>query len=218
MFSALNFFQTWQSNEGIIWSERGNRAFYWATFGKTSPSIETFRSYDTNERQPPRESLSSRGVILSDSFEAAPEDERSKEYVTDGEFALLSQRDFSNWKRDVALEDVQGGDWLEISVDGYFTDEQKKWNRDHCTQFVMELKDADGKGKRWRSMNVACHIGNQDGSIWHTGTPGMWDRASFFMHVPANAKPDWRLSFFVWNTSGQMIHLDNLRVEHFVKD
>ena len=211
LFGGLNIFQTWQSNEGIIWSERANRPFYWATFGKTASSLESFRSYDTNAKQP-RKKLTSDSTLLFEDFEQYTGSGRSTERVFEGEASLLSTTYDSEWQREIDLSEVKGNSWLRISVMAYFQPDQVPVHRDHCTQFVTEFYDASGKRRRYRSMAITSHIGNETGSIWTTGEPGEWGEAMFYYQLPGKLD-GWTMKAFVRNTHGQRVCLDDVRID-----
>ncbi|MEL7121543.1 MAG: hypothetical protein AAFO07_19000 [Bacteroidota bacterium] len=68
-FSWHNLFQTWQMREGIIWSERGNQAFYTATFGQSKGSWKSLVAFDINESQPDTNRLELIEVIAQEDFE-----------------------------------------------------------------------------------------------------------------------------------------------------
>ena len=212
-FTALNVFQTWQSNEGIIWTERGNRAFYWATFGKTSSSLKSFRAYDTSANQPNEEDVEYVTTLFFDDFESLEGQERSG-HAFSGTASLLSKSYDSEWYEEFNLTQVEGRDWLRISIMAYFAPEQIPDHRDHCTQFVIELYDANGQRRRYRSMAITSHLGNQEGSIWTKGEPGIWDEAMFYFRLPGDLR-GWKLKAFLRNTHGQEVNVDDVRIDRY---
>ena len=50
-FVGLNIFQTWQTQQGIFWSERGNWAFYKESFGQTTGSERALSAFESAEVQ-----------------------------------------------------------------------------------------------------------------------------------------------------------------------
>ena len=211
LFGALNVFQTWQSNEGIIWSERANRPFFWATLGKTKSTLASFRAYDTNARQPRNDMTPDRTLLFED-FERYEGAERSTARAFEGAASLLSTTYNSDWQRQIDLSELEGNSWLRISVMAYFEPDQIPAHRDHCTQFVTEFYDDSGKRRRYRSMAVTSHIGNETGSIWTTGQPGIWDEAMFYFQLPENPE-GWMMKTFVRNTHEQAVYLDHVRID-----
>ena len=215
-FGWLNIFQTWQSNEGIIWSERANKPFYFATFGKTSSSKKSFRAYDTNAAQPDTSDIEYKATLLLENFESYRGPDLSQDNAFSGTGSLMSRNYDSDWSAELELNQAQEHDWIRISVQAYFEPDQVPAHRDHCTQFVIELYDETGSRRRYRSMTVTTHIGNEDGSIWSIGKPGMWDEAMFYFRLPGKLD-GWRLKAYVRNTNGQEVYIDDVRIDRYVE-
>lgn len=215
-FAWLNLFQTWQMKKGVIWSERGNAAFYLETFGTLQPTWHSMVAFDTKERQPrDTTTLQAAGLLFREGFESAGLPHRSAEQVFQGQGALLPPDGDYTLSDQIALDTAQPGDWLRISLRAYMPAADRIWNRDRGIILFAELRNADGRRKKRRLMRPTSYIGNSGYSIWQAGTPDQWGEAAFFFRLPRGFKPAWQLRLYLRNPARQQVYLDEVRVERY---
>lgn len=215
-FGALNLFQMWQVTEGILYTERANKAFYLETFGDTAPSEGALKAYDSGECQPDPDKLTKVGVLVEEDFEdstrwSATSVQRS------GRFSYQQDESFGEWAYTDELRDIAPGDWLRIGVHAFMRHEDHVTDRDRCLQLVVELYTTAGQRRKWTSIKPSTQIGNSTHSIWHMGETGKWDEASFFVRIPSRARRDWKMKVFFWNPNGQRLYLDDFFIDHYRK-
>jgi hypothetical protein len=217
LFAVLNLFQTWQMKEGLIWTERGNHAFYWETFGRTQSSLNALRAFDSKVMQPDSSSISFEKNILIEHFEDPTDYTLSEEYFFNGSHSLLPEGDTTWIKRGHPLPDDIDGGWLGFSSQVFVRPEDKIWNRDQCMHMAVEIFNEQRRKRKGGHIFLSPYIGNQDFSIWTTGKVNQWGQASFFMKMPHIVREGWTMDIYLINPYGQKIFLDELRVEHFEK-
>lgn len=216
-FTVLNLFQTWQMKEGVIWTERGNPAFYWETFGRLKPSLNSLRAYDAKVWQPDSSDIQWKKTLTRENFEDGTKFQLSKEHRFSGQTALFSQSDTIWINKGFPLAENISGDWLGFSIQAHFRPEDQVFNRDHCMYLMVKLYDEKGRRRKGVHIIPAAHIGNTDFNIWTTGRPNQWGKASFFMKMPGRLRQGWTLDLFLINPYGQKIYLDDFRVDHYAK-
>lgn len=217
VFTALNLFQTWQMRKGIIWSERGSLPFYWETFGATGPSLEALRAYDSHTFQPDSSRLRLIDTIYANPFEDTTAFQLTEELAYSGRYALFNTTDQALATVTFTLgdHDIQAGDWMYLEVKAYRKAEDMIWARDQLENLVLEVRDEKDKVRRWTSIKIASHIGNENANIWHVGTPGQWGTAAYFVRIPRTAAPDWRIRAFIWNEPLNRLYLDDMVLLHY---
>jgi hypothetical protein len=214
-FTWLNLFQTWQMKEGIIWSERGNQAFYFETFGALKPHRNALLAYDLHERQPDSTKLQRIGTLWSEGFEHDRLPGISSEIVRAGEKALFIPSGELVLEGNIPLEGVSSGDWLRVRLDAYVRGHERIWNRDWCAGLVLIFQDEQGKRRKYRRFKISPYIGNESGSIWHTGETDQWADIHFFIQVPRRLQPGWSLKAYLLNDYEQKLFVDELRIDHY---
>jgi hypothetical protein len=215
-FTGLNLFQTWQMKKGVIWSERGNAAFYLETFGSLQPTWHSMVAFDTKERQPPdTAALLPAELLFREGFESPDLSYRSTRQVFQGQGALLPPDGDYTLTDQLALDNAKVGDWLRISLHAYIPTADRIWNRDLGILLFAELQNTDGRRRKRRLMRPTSYIGNSDYSIWHAGTPGQWGEAAFFFRLPRRFEPGWHLRLYLRNPAGQRVYLDEVRVRRY---
>ena len=214
-FTWLNLLQTWQMKEGIIWSERGNSAFYLETFGALKPNRHALLAYDLRELQPDSNKLQRMQEVWHEGFESFDLPGLSSEIVRTGEKALLIPPGDLVLHESIPLENVVPKAWLRVSLDAYVRGQDRIWNRDLCASLVIIFLDEHGKGQKYRYFKISSHIGNESGSIWHAGESDQWATTSFFTRVPHNWKPGWSLKVYLANEFEQKLFIDDLRIEYY---
>ena len=77
----------------------------------------------------------------------------------------------------------------------------------------MVITDSEGQILRYRTITITSKIGNPDNILWSGGKAGEWGEAAFFVRVPAEYGPGSQVKIYVWNSQGQKLWLDDLRLE-----
>lgn len=216
VFGALNLFQTWQMREGIIWTERGNHAFYWETFGRLHPTLNSLRSYDTKSFQPDSSDIRLVENVLTEGFEDSLRYTVSPDLKYQGDFSLFPAKDTIWLRKGVGLsEEAKKASWLGIGIQAYMREADKIWNRDLCMRLVVWLRDENGRVRKESYIVPSAHIGNKDYSIWTTGEVNRWGKASFFVRIPAALRKNGTFDIFLVNTHAQELYLDELKIKAY---
>lgn len=215
-FTWLNMFQTWQMKEGIIWSERSNKAFFWETFGTLTPSLNSLRSYECAAFQPQETDLSLKEVLLEENFEDTSRFVTATDFKRSGEYSLYDAQEFPFITDTIPLNGMSGGDWIKAGVHAFIQGKDHTYNRDLSALITIELYDESGNRYRERRLRISPFIGNDDYSIWSAGEYGRWGEASFYLKLPSKTNDQWKMLVKIYNPHGQLINLDDFYVEHYV--
>jgi hypothetical protein len=200
----------------VIWTERHNAAFYWESFATLKSSKNALRAYDSGSLQPDNEDIELVAMLAKEGFEDATQaygPAMTAAHVAEGEYAYLSSQDSCVLVEGQSLKEASGGQWLKAGLKGYMDPESVPGNRDYTAKLVVELYDENGKRKRFRSIQISPHLGNNSGSIWTSGYPGVWGEASFFIKLPNKVKNGWTAKVYVNNWPKQLVYLDDFKLE-----
>ncbi len=212
LFSGINLFQTWQMNEGIIWTERHNQAFFFASFGATRPSLELLRAYDSRQIQPDSLQLQLRDTLIAESFKS----DKWKTVAKDT-FGRTSVLDISSDSTEL-IEHFplsQGMKYIGISLLGYAPGSNRIWNRDLAADLMVKIVRPNGKTRVWAAIKPASHIGNPDFNIWSAGAVDQWGPAGFFIKVPRSLPEGAYLRIYTINRARQVFYVDDLVVKAY---
>lgn len=215
-FAGLNLFQTWQQSAGLLYSENGNKAFYMEMFGRTQSSLNALRAYDSKQLQPDEEDLTLVDTLLWNAFEDTSRFQQTDTLSISGNHSLLVEAE-TPFVEIIPVGTIQRGDWLEAGVHGYIKPEDRIWNRQLMPWLVVHILDRDGKGKKWSGINIGAHIGKVNYSIWNAGQPGIWNKASFYVKMPKDIQPDWKIKLYIWNPNGQKMYVDDIYLNLYRK-
>jgi hypothetical protein len=213
-FGSLNLFQTWQQSQGITYSERHNRAFYLASFGKTTPTINSLKAYDSGQLQPDTTQLVKVDRLYFNGFEDTTHVHTTTQEYYSGSRALydLSVNQFAS---DVTLAGVKAHDWIEVGVHAKIDLNNSPNSREESAHLIVELYDKNNLQKKWTQIPIAAQIGNENYNIWSAGRAGIWGKASFFIKLPGSVYPNGRARISLYNPHAQHIYLDDLYVDHY---
>lgn len=209
----LNFFQLWQFDRGILWSEDNNLAYYRASFGKTSVDANDLAAYDLNLLQPNPFKLkrkqilayhnfedSSQYVALSDSVVFAGKYAQRVDSTNQYSTELLLQLDQTN---------IKGGDWLRANLWALTT-------ASPATIYDMSMIafsfDYQWHTLYWLGVRVENKISNPDRNLWGN-LADRWGEISVFVPVPRDLPPGTKLKVHVWNPTQHTLFLDELSIE-----
>ena len=214
-FTGLNLFQTWQQKQGIIWTERGNWAFYYETFGRLQSSRNALRAFDTKVLQPDSTTLSLVETLASEGFEDFSQPFRDSALAYKGTYSLLTIPERVTLMDHAYLSGVQPHDWLRVGIHAYMNRQDKIWDRDRCAMLFLELYDENNRKRETIYLRISPHIGNANNSIWSTGEPDRWGEAAFFIRMPRRVNSNWHFKIYIENPFKQQLYLDELRVEQY---
>ena len=214
LFTMLNMFQTWQQNTGLIWTERGNYAFYLASFGMTRPTLKSLRAFDSGQVQPDSSKLSFVKTIASDGFESNPKIPVDSTISRSDKYSLLETENFSSWKSEITLADAKGGDWLRPRIFAYMKHEDQIWDRQNSPDLIVEIYDDNKNVIKWTSLKLSPHITKKGNySIWFVGDPAIWGEAAYFIQLPKKINPNWTLKAYIWNQKNKKLYLDDFSID-----
>lgn len=212
--TLLNLFQTWQFNNGLIWTEDSSFAFYRTMLFRTKMDDKALIVYDSGQLQPDTSDIRFVKVLGEQPFN----DSVSQEYVTDvknsGKFAFKVTNGFTP---SVSISAKESGlaksDYLNVSCWAYCLERQPEYY--HRAVLVAEFKHHE-KTIAWRTVRLVNYIGNQNYSFWHSGVPNQSNVVSFFVRPPYNFSPDEdTVNLFVWNPTNTPIIIDDIRMEQW---
>lgn len=211
-FIFLNLFQTWQFNEGWIWTEDSNWAYYKAIFLKTSSSYEAHVAYDCGETQPDTTKLQQIKILQTLTFDDTTANSVNYNINDTTEKAISIKSGFSPTIHFTA-DNIEAApqDYFKISCRVYCPELEY----DHYKQAILTTEfKRNGKSMRWRSVRLQTKIGNSTHKIMDIGEAHQWQEVWFFVKIPKcfKTKSD-ELNVMVWNLSETPIYIDNLQVE-----
>ena len=204
----LNQLHTWQVSQGMMLSENGNPAYYWALFGKTKMTERMLIAADTGVPQPDKSQLDSIKLLYE---YVAPVD--TSTILSEQPFVVLPA--YSDKKLEGAVQnpDVESGDYIRVSVEAL----SKGWNSDRWNMATITAYIAkDGKPTKWVWNRINNKLGNPTWNLWGT-TPDVWGEAWFFFKVPRNYVPTDELHVFVENKGHVDVHIHGFKLEHWRK-
>ncbi len=208
-FVGLNIFQTWQTQQGIFWSERGNWAFYKESFGQTNGSERALSAFECGEVQPPNALEKSKALVV-----LIPNTADTNNIQMGGRLAHPCKGEFH---QTISISNDTSrlipGDWLRVSVAGFVPAGQPARSIDDIAKLVVDFSSSEGKVLKYRAINIGTHLGNPQYILWKTRGTGEWGEASFFVQVPMGFAAGGRLKAYIWNPKGQEIFMGDLKVE-----
>lgn len=216
-FASLNLFQTWQSNEGLIWSERHNAAFYYQTFGQTEGTFQSLIAYENGLMQPDTTTLRALSLLAYEGFENADRFPHAAPQTFRGARAFELHPDVERMAltSTVNLGELPPKAWLKASIHGFMPSGDRLWYRDRVAELFVDIMDEQGNSRSRNAIKISCQIGNPSYSIWTTGESDTWGKAFFFVRLPRRAGPNWKVQAWVQNNYGQRLFLDEFQLEAY---
>lgn len=213
---ALNVFQTIQSKEGILLSEKMNRTYYWEIFGRLEIDLNAVKEYDSNENQPEEHAVVFRNNIFFEDFEDSTSIHYNNENVYSGKFSYLVSNEFPDIKFEGRLKrlELKEGEYISASIYAYRYIDDFVSSQYELENLVVEFIDEVGKTRRWRGISISRYIQNNN-SIFHTGKANTWGQAQFYVQVPSGATDEWLLRVSIRNLSNKKLYLDDLRIDRY---
>jgi hypothetical protein len=213
---ALNFFQIWQLRHGVLDASRMTRAYYFATFGKTSVTDEqkklliiqrpsTSREYFTDEAG---YSHREAGLLGFEDWQPEKGDRRmhyDSLVVLSGRYSFrldshwVYTPGFDHKFREVVQSDYA---WIRASVNVYPTADIK-------TNDALLVVTFDHGGRYYKYRGVRMSEPEFDVK------PGQWNRITMDYITPEVRSKRDGISIYVWYQGKDPLYVDNLKVEVF---
>jgi hypothetical protein len=215
LFAALNIFQTWQTEHGVIQTPFESRAHYWAVFGETTHSKRALVIKDVNEDQPTEPLIFVRKITGND-MEDSTSASFQRKIKHSGNFAIRMDND--EYATLIvtdhnSMQDARPGDWVRFSIWGYTASESKMTDIMSQANLVGILLGSKDEFLKYRQVPIANKIGNPEGSIYSAGDTDIWGEASYFVRLPDDFPKDGSIRVYVWNPGKEKIYVDDLSVE-----
>jgi len=213
-FAGANIFETYQNYKCILWTEDGNRTFYFAAFGKTRLSKSDLIVYDTDESQPGDEHVSFDHLLFYSDMMDSSYKEQWSDTIRSGKRTYLLTRD-KQYGPSFAISAVNGhfspGDWINIS--SWCMNPRWGCSFYNQSEIVTEFIKARTGHQLIKSKNIRIQnkLKNKEMITW-SFTMCAWDSVSYFTRVPENMGNDDSLKVYFWNHGGPPILIDDFRV------
>lgn len=209
---ALNIFQAWQFNEGLLWSEMGNRRFFFETLGKTTLSSNDLLYFDGAPGQP-ADTAQLRFVknLYFNDFEDSTSASYTRADRHAGQFGFRFNQ-AQQFSPGLAVEPVgpelKPGRWIKVSI----------WcMRQHAGIDLYSMSSLvtyiGQKGKELFYCGVRLdNKPGAEGNLW-SGKQNVWTQVVYFVPVPERITAEDLLKVYVWNPTPNEIFIDDLRVD-----
>lgn len=213
-FTLLNLFQTWQTGQLILWSERANAAYYAAIFGKITTTQAAYLALESSQQQPDETQIRKVKTLFFNEISDSTEEYHRQRFSHSPPYSYRCTNEFcftGAVQTDTA--DLRPGDWLRASVHAFVRPDERERRLDYLARLAVEINGPDGTRCGYGSISVSSKIGNPQHLFWHSGGVGEWGEAAFFVRVPADYQPGGNVKAYVWNGRGQKLYLDDLLLE-----
>lgn len=210
--AAINLSQTWQFNEGMVWSELGTRRFYFSSLGKTKLDANDLLYFDGAPQQPSDTAqLKLVKVLYFNDFEDSTGVQFARAERHSGQVGARVNR-AQEFSPGMALEPVgpelKPNQWLKVSV--WYLQKHEGIDFYKTSSLVTYLSR---KGEKLDYYSI--RLGNKPspkGDLWSSHA-GVWNQISYYVPVSKNIQADDRLQVYVWSPQDNDIFVDDLRVE-----
>jgi len=212
--TALNLFQTWQTERLILWTERANAAYYAAVFGKTAVTRAAYIALESGQAQPDEARISKVKTLFFNEIADSTEEYHRVRVSHSPPYSFRCTNEFCfTGTVPTDTTDLRPGDWLRVSVWAFMRPDERERRLDYLARLALEINGPDGERVGYGSISVTSKIGNPQHLYWHGGTTGEWGEAAFFLKIPETYRSGGNLKAYVWNGRGQKLYLDDLRLE-----
>lgn len=185
---ALNLFQTWQMQQGILKQDGMNAAFYRAAFGRIIPDRSLNRLLDLPET-PPEPPLTRDALATMIASADQPG------ILWEGPHAgwSVKGKDAFSPTIDLTLSDslarALSGRWISVSTQVFLRSADAPY-----TQAARLVFDVQGEGREayWHGLHLQRVV-----------EPGMWWPASYEVKLPNDLRAGDRLLAYVWSQTGR---------------
>ena len=199
---TLNLFQHWQYQRSIIHPEEMNKHYYFAVFGKTSPSMADYAQLDDVRGLPRAERYYQPRFLGKLDFEQASPDATNSLSAEQGFYSRQSYKATSAQPYGPAVQVPLGpaglhpGDYVRASC-RVFSD-WGAWG----DKLVLSI-DRDGKSIAWHGVRL-----QNPGSLNRS-----WNLVDFDAPIPPDALPTDVLKVYVLSENGSTCFIDELTAE-----
>ncbi|GLR17213.1 hypothetical protein [Portibacter lacus] len=220
LFIGLNLLQSWQFRQGILWTARSSKAFYWEVFGQLSPDRNSLRAFDSQEFQPDLEHLRLIKTLYLNDFEQEQYKNASNKYAKSGNQSLLVNQEFPDTLRvfNLGEEGIKPEDYIYLSVQAYRERKMDVKDRDGLESLVLRIYDENRKEVKWTNIKIASHIDNEENKIGSFHGIEKWDEAGFFIKIPNEANDSWSIDALIWNPNQYEMYIDDFQLKQYRKN
>jgi hypothetical protein len=209
--ALLNLSQAWQFDNGLLWTEMGNRRFFFSSMFKTELDENDLLYFDGAAQQPDTSKLELVKNLFSNGFE----DSTGVNYISAaphaGKFSFLvnQSKEFSpDFSMQPLDPEIKPGRWLKVSV--WCKQTHEGINFYEMGTLVTYIGQ---KGEKLDYTSI--RLGNKpsvDGSIWYS-RPNVWSQVTYFVPIPKKILNEDLIKVYVWNPIPKDLFVDDLRVD-----
>ncbi|MEM7571586.1 MAG: hypothetical protein AAF433_01745 [Bacteroidota bacterium] len=205
-FVGLNLFQHEQHQRGILWTESANTPYYWEVFGQLEHSERSMYAFFSDTRPAKAREMIDGEVVFTEDFETYSSDSlEQNEIVASGDMAQrIPPQGFYNLPTFEA-EFLRTHSILEIRAKIY----KKQIETPYYS--AASLISQGSWPKSWRALRLDPLIGNENYTIWHGGTPNVWEEISYTIQWPASIKEGAELKIY-FSTNSQPLFIDDVEI------
>ncbi|MEZ4688540.1 MAG: hypothetical protein R3B47_21495 [Bacteroidia bacterium] len=208
---ALNLFQSWQFQQGILFSEDATRAYYWEIMGTVRLEKADLLAFDTNTFHVDPEGFSLDRQLVFHGFEDSLNAHFVKAPAYEGNLAyrLDAGHQYGNFTAAIVAEEagLAQDDWLKLSVMAW---QQPGFRPTYeMAMLVVSVNRADSLICT-QSVRINNKIGGPPWDLWGNKAE-QWDEV-FFLFQLNNLQPKDVVKVYCWNPYPHPVYLDNLAV------
>lgn len=214
LFSAINLFNTYQHNLGVLWSQDANRDYYWSVFGKTRIDYDDLVAFDTGEAQPTTSLEKIKDLYYND-FEDSTDVNTVTDVVWKGKraYRLTKSTQYSPGLNTILKDTgIQHGDWLRIKMHCLVKAQTGSYDAMNVLAASFE-REGQAASLQWRNIRLENKLRRRQFSSWN-GNVDEWHEVEFYTKVPPhiNCQTDY-LKVFAINYNGNDVFMDDLSVQ-----
>ncbi len=205
LFTSL----VWQFSEGLVWTENTNKNFYWYMVGKTKADWRSVTMFDTEEWQPDTNDLKITKILVKENFE----DSLSQNFVRKNPnskfcFRLDNKKEFCQiYNAKISEINLKKDQYIKAEVN--FMREHSGNDFYKNSMFTIAYFDKNGKSLKSANIRLDNKSNRGEPSIWGWEA-NIWTKAYFFMKIDEQIENAENIKVYVWNTTENPIHLDDL--------
>lgn len=210
-FTALNFFQTYQFANGILWTEMANSGYYLQTFGQTKYSKKMSFAADLNHYQPDHVSVID--TVFVEGFEDIDDDGYIEGRT--GKAMRITKDKYSSRKKIV----LKYSDLMKSPTPEYLSFVLDIMIKKHGGGYydydymVFKYQRPDGSQYSWRTVKLNNKPGGpEENSLWW-GEMHKWDTVTGHLHLSSLFEEGHVILIEFGKTNdASEIYVDNLRL------
>ena len=203
---GLNLFQHEQHERGVLWTESANTPYYWEVFGNLEHTERSMYAFFSDTRPANPDKMVNGEVVYSNDFETYSSDSLEQaEVVANGQLARLIPPHTAFNLSTFDANFLRNHHTLEIRA---------KIRKDQIETPYYTAASLISEGswpKSWRALRLDPLIGNETYTIWHGGTPNIWEEISYTIQWPQSVEDNHELKLY-FSTNNQALYLDDVEI------